>query len=426
MLIMNKSEIIQAYESAKKRYAKLNVDTDSILEIMNNISISIHCWQGDDVGGFETPDSELSGGGLQVTGNYLGKARTISELRQDYEKVLSLLPGTHRVNLHAIYGEFGGKKVDRNEIGPSHFQGWIDWAKKNDVSIDFNPTLFSHPKADSGFTLSSKDKHIRDFWIKHVKKCRKIAEYIGKAQKDVCINNLWIPDGTKDIPIDRYGHRRILKESLEDIYSESLDSNAIKDSVEGKLFGIGSESFVVGSYDFYLAYASQHPDIMICLDMGHFHPTENVGEKIPSILQFQDSLLLHVSRGVRWDSDHVVILNDDLLSVAHEVIRADAVKRTYVALDFFDASINRLGAWVIGTRSTLKSFLIALLEPKEKLKKLEEDKKLFERLAYLEHMKQMPFGAVWDYYCLKKGVPVGVDYIDSVLQYEQDILGKRV
>ena len=422
---MNHSRRIEeSYEIAKQQYATLGVDTEKAMEKLSQISISLHCWQGDDVGGFESSDSSLSGGGIQVTGNYLGKARNAEELRNDLEKVYSLLPGNHRLNLHAIYGEFGGKRVDRDEITVDHFKNWIDWAKQQNIKLDFNATCFSHPKADDGFTLSSKEKSVRDFWIEHVKRCREISAFMGRELESPCIHNLWIPDGSKDSPVDRWQHRVLLKESLDEIYSVEYDSAEMKDAVESKLFGIGSESYVVGSHEFYMGYAISR-DKMICIDLGHFHPTESIADKISAILQFSDELLFHVSRGVRWDSDHVVILNDEVKSVAEEIVRAGVLDRVHIALDFFDASLNRVGAYLIGTRATLKSFLIALLEPIDKLRKLEETGNNFARLALLEELKTMPFAAVWDYYCWKKGVPVGENWIEDVLRYENEVLRKR-
>ncbi len=416
--------IEKSYEIAKQRYADLGVDTEAEMEKLNKISISLHCWQADDVGGFEMPDAALSGGGIQVTGNYPGKARNVNELRMDLEKVYSLLPGNHRLNLHAIYGEFGGKRVDRDEITIDHFKGWVDWAKKQHIKLDFNATCFSHPKANDGFTLSSKNKSIRDFWIEHVKRCREISAFMGRELKSPCIHNLWIPDGTKDSPVDRWTHRALLKDSLDEIFSIENDPNEMKDAVESKLFGIGSESYVVGSHEFYMGYAISRGK-MICIDLGHFHPTESIADKISAILQFSDELLFHVSRGVRWDSDHVVILNDEVKSVAEEIVRAGVLNRVNIALDFFDASLNRIGAYVIGTRATLKSFLIALLEPTEKLRKYEEAGNNFARLALLEELKTLPFGAVWDYYCLKKGVPAGEEWMLDVQRFENLVLNKR-
>jgi L-rhamnose isomerase len=417
-------DVAKNYELAKAQYLELGVDTEQILDGLKKISISLHCWQGDDVGGFEKPDATLSGGGIQATGNYPGKARTIEELQQDYEKALSLIPGTHRINLHAIYGDFGGKLIDRNEITVDQFQCWIDWAKKNNVKIDFNATLFSHPKAESGFTLSSKSKEICEFWIEHVQACRKISEEIGRQLNDTCIHNLWIADGSKDIPVDRATHRKILKESLDKIYSVKLDSKYMKDAIEGKLFGIGSESFVVGSHDFYLSYAIKN-DIILTMDMGHYHPTESVADKISAILPFSDELLLHVSRGVRWDSDHVVILNDDIIALSEEIVRSNSMDKIHIALDYFDASINRIGAWVIGTRSTLISILYAMLQPLEKLRAYEEAGKNFQRLALLEECKSLPFGAVWNKYCSDMNVATGFQWVADIEEYEKEILSKR-
>jgi len=334
-----KSSIEKSYEIAKTRYAELGVDTEIVMEKLSTLSISLHCWQGDDVGGFETPDAILSGGGIQVTGNYPGKARNVNELRMDLEKVYSLLPGKHRLNLHAIYGEFGGKRIDRNEISTEHFKGWVDWAKRQNIKLDFNATCFSHPKADNGFTLSSKNKSTRDFWIEHVKRCREISAFLGRELKSPCIHNLWIPDGTKDSPVDRWTHRALLKDSLDEIYSIKYDQEEMKDAVESKLFGIGSESYVVGSHEFYMGYAISRGK-MVCLDLGHFHPTESIADKISAILQFSDQLLFHVSRGVRWDSDHVVILNDEVKTVAEEIVRAGVLNRVHIALDFFWNTIN--------------------------------------------------------------------------------------
>jgi L-rhamnose isomerase len=416
--------IEQAYVMAKSQYAELGINTDEVIKKMEDVVISLHCWQADDVGGFEKPDAELGGGGIQVTGNYPGKARNANELRQDIEKVMSLLPGKQRFNLHAIYGDFGGEAVDRDQIETGHFQPWIDWARKSGIGLDFNCTCFSHPKADDGFTLSSKDSSVRNFWIEHVKRCRKIGADMGRQLGTPCIHNLWIPDGSKDIPVDRYTLRKILRESLDEIFAEDYPEEYLKDSVESKLFGIGSEAMVVGSYDFYLAYAIRN-NKMICLDNGHYHPTEQVGDKISSCLQFLDELMLHVTRGLRWDSDHVVTFNDEILLIAQEVIRANALSRVNIGLDFFDASINRIGAYVAGTRATQMAFMFALLEPVSKLKEYENEGRNFERLALLEIMKSKPFGAVWDFYCLQSGVPVGIDYISDIQQYEKKVLNER-
>ena len=418
------TSIKKSYELAKEKYAGIGVDTEKAIDVLSKTSISLHCWQGDDVGGFETPDAELSGGGIQVTGNYPGKARTVAELKMDAEKAFSLIPGKHRFNLHASYGEFGGKKIDRDEVEPEHFTGWIEWAKGIDIKLDFNATCFSHPKADDGFTLSSKDESTRKFWIEHVNRCRKISAFMGKELGSSCVHNLWIPDGMKDIPVDRWTHRQLLKESLDEIFNTNYDKAEMKDAIESKLFGIGSKSYVVGSHEFYLGYGISRGK-MVCLDLGHFHPTESIADKISAILQFSDELLFHVSRGVRWDSDHTVILNDDVKAVAEELVRANLLDRVNIALDFFDATLNRIGAWVIGTRATLKSFLIALLEPHSKLKQAEEQRDYFARLALQEEMKTMPFGAVWDYYCLKNNVPVGEALISDVHGYEKEVTSRR-
>jgi len=420
----NSTKIETDYFSARDKYAQYNVDTEEAMSKLGKVSISLNCWQGDDVCGFERPDSSLSGGGIQVTGNYPGKARTPEELRMDLQKAYSLIPGNHRLNLHAIYGEFKGKYTDRDEIETEHFREWVDWAKQENLKLDFNATCFSHPKADSGFTLSSKKKEIRDFWIEHVKRCRNIGSFMGRELKSSCIHNLWIPDGSKDIIVDKYSHRTLLMEALDNIYSVDYELSELKDSIESKLFGIGSEFFVVGSHEFYLGYAISRRK-MICLDMGHFHPTESVADKISSILQFTGELLLHVSRGIRWDSDHVVILNENLLSLSGEIIRANVLDKVHIALDFFDASINRIGAWVIGTRATLKSLLFALLEPVEELTKYENEGNFFARLALLEEMKNMPWGTVWDYYCLKNDVPPGGTWINEIHQYEKEVTSKR-
>ena len=420
-----KNEIIEkSYQLAKEEYAALGVDTDKVLSELDNINISLHCWQTDDVGGFEKPGSVLGGGGIQATGNFPGKAKNIEQMRSDLDKVMSLLPGKQRLNLHAIYGEFGGKLVDRDQIEPKHFQGWIDWAKKRGMGLDFNCTCFSHPLADDGFTLSSKDEKIRKFWVEHTKRCRAIGAEMGKQLGTPSVHNIWIPDGMKDTPVDRNTLRKQLKKSLDEIFAVQYPKNHLKDSVESKLFGIGSESMVVGSHDFYLGYAIKN-NILITLDNGHFHPTEQVGDKISSILQFVDEILLHLTRGVRWDSDHVVTFNDELLLITQEIVRSKALKRVNIGLDFFDASLNRIGAYVIGTKSAQMAFMYALLEPFNKLVKFEEEGRNFERLALLELLKTKPFGAVYDYYCFKSKVPVGQDYIDEIMKYEKEVLLKR-
>ena len=422
--MINNKTIEAEYQNAKAQYAALGVDTEKVLSDIDNINISLHCWQADDVGGFEKPDSELSGGGIQVTGNYQGKAKTLNQLRIDIEKAMSLLPGMQRLNLHAIYGDFKGEIIDRDQIEVKHFQSWIDWAKKLKMGIDFNPTCFSHPYAEDNFTLSSKDRVIRNFWIEHVKRTRRIAAEIGKQLGTPSINNIWIPDGSKDISVDRNTYRTILKESLDEIFREEYPKEYLKDSLESKLFGIGTESMVVGSHEFYMGYAIKN-NKLICLDNGHFHPTEQIGDKISSLLQFVDGLLLHMSRGIRWDSDHVVIFNDEIQLIAQEIVRANVLDRVNIGLDYFDGSLNRIGALVIGARATQLAFLYALLEPTKMLKEYEESGKNFERLAFLELLKTKPFGAVYDYYCLINNVPIGEDYIKEIQKYEVDVLIKR-
>ncbi len=421
---MKKEFIEKAYQIAKEQYAEYGIDTDTVIQKMNEVVISLHCWQTDDVGGFEKPEATLSGGGIQATGNYPGKAKTIAQMRQDLDKVMSLLPGKQRLNLHAIYGEFGGKLVDRNQIDVEHFQGWIDWAKERGMGLDFNATCFSHPRAEDGFTLSSKNEENRKFWVEHVKRCRKIAAEMGKQLGKPCVHNTWIPDGSKDVPIDRNGYRTLLKKSLDEAFSAEYPKEFMKDAIESKLFGIGAESMTVGSHDFYLGYAVKN-NKLICLDNGHFHPTEQVGDKISACLQFVDEILLHVTRPIRWDSDHAVTLNDEIQLIASEIVRNNFFKRVNIGLDFFDASINRIGAYVIGTRAAQQAFLIAMLEPTETLKAYEEKGKNFERLALLEVLKTRSFGAVWDYYCMVNNVPAGGEYISEIQKYETEVLLKR-
>ncbi len=417
--------IEESYTLAKQRYAELGVDTDKVLAQFKDISLSLHCWQGDDVEGFEKTGGTLRGGGIAVTGNSPGKPRTIAELQQDFEKVFSLIPGRHRLNLHAIYGEFSGQKVERNEITPEHFQCWIDWAKRHGLKLDFNPTLFSHPKAGSGFTLSSKSKEIREFWIEHVRRCREISAALGRQLGSPCIHNIWIPDGAKDIYVDRAGHRQLLLDALDNIFATKYPATIMKDSLEGKLFGIGSESFVVGSHDFYLGYAVARR-MMLTLDTGHFHPTESVADKISALLPVLPELLLHLSRGIRWDSDHVVIFNEDIVQIAEEVVKTHSLDRVHLATDYFDASINRIAAYVIGARAVLKAFLYALLEPWRILREHEQRGQTFQQLALLDEMKAMPFGAVWDHYCVQDHVSPGHAWMLEVEKYEKDVLLKRV
>lgn len=416
---MKTEQIQKAFEIAAERYAAIGIDVNSVLDQMQKISLSLHCWQADDVSGFESTGS-LSGG-IQATGNYPGKARNIDEVRSDILTAKSLIPGSHRLNLHEIYGDFGGKFVDRDQVEPKHFQSWIDWAMQNNLKLDFNSTSFSHPKSGN-LSLSNPDKFIRDFWIEHTKRCRAIAEEMGKRQGDPCIMNLWVHDGCKDITVNRLMYRELLKDSLDQIFAKEYCN--MKDCIESKVFGIGLESYTVGSNDFYIGYGASHGK-MVTLDTGHFHPTESVADKISSLLLFTPEIMLHVSRPVRWDSDHVTIMNDDTLDLAKEVVRSNALNRVHIGLDYFDASINRIGAYVIGSRATQKCFLQALLEPTAKLREYELNDKGFEKLALLEECKSLPFGAVWDMFCLKNNVPVGEEYIAEIQKYEREVTSLR-
>ena len=411
-----------AYRLAHERYATLGVDVDRALRALAKIPVSLHCWQGDDVGGFENVGNAL-GGGIAVTGNHPGKARTPDELRADLEKALSLIPGQHRLNLHAMYGEFGGRKVDRDAIEPAHFKNWISWAKANGLGLDFNPTCFSHPKAADGFTLSHRDKGIRQFWIEHCQRSREIGAAMGKALGTPCVTNVWIPDGFKDTPADRQSPRERLVAALDEVFKEPLPAKHNLDAVEGKLFGIGAESCTVGSHEFYLGYAITRRKLL-CLDAGHFHPTESIADKISSVLLYVPEILLHVSRGVRWDSDHVVTFTDELQAIAREVIATGHADRVHLGLDYFDASINRIAAWVIGTRNLLRALLLALLEPPA-IRAAELAGDNTARLALQEESKSLPFGAVWDYYCETKGVPVGEAWLAEVKGYGKSVLNKR-
>ncbi|PIX43776.1 MAG: L-rhamnose isomerase [Armatimonadetes bacterium CG_4_8_14_3_um_filter_58_9] len=411
------------YTHAKESYAAFAVDADAALDRLAGIPISINCWQGDDVGGFENLGGELTGG-IAATGNYPGKARTADELRGDLSKVYSLLAGKHRLNLHAIYADFDGEVVDRDAITPQHFAQWIAWAKEEGIGLDFNPSYFSHPRADDGWTLASRDKGTRDFWVQHGLACREIAAAMGIALGTMCTHNVWIPDGEKDLPADRWTPRELLRESLDRIFAVNLDPAHVKDAVEPKLFGIGSEAYVVGSYDFYLAYAIENKK-MLCLDTGHFHPTEQIADKLSAVLTFLDDVLLHVSRGIRWDSDHVVILGDEVRALAEEIIRGDSTDRVFIGLDFFDASINRIAAWVIGARAMQKALLLALLQPTGMLKELEAADDRTARLAIMEDFKSMPLAAVWDFFCDTHGVPAGAAWLNDVRKYEEEVLSKR-
>ncbi len=417
---MTTASIQNNYQAATERYASLGVDTGKALQILQTIPLSLHCWQGDDVTGFEQQGGDM--GGIMATGNYPGKARNPSELRADISKALELIPGKHRVNLHAIYAE-QKNKADRNELTVEHFSNWIGWAKQNKLGLDFNGTFFAHPKAANGRTLSHQDQAIRRFWVEHGQACRKIGALMGEQLGSPCVTNIWVPDGSKDVPVDRKTPRELLTLSLDEIFAEDLNPNHNLDAVEGKLFGLGSEAYVVGSYDFYLAYAVAR-NKMLCLDTGHFHPTESVADKLSSVLLQLNKVLLHVSRGLRWDSDHVVVLSDDIRSLCEELIRGNYLEKTTIGLDFFDASINRVAAWVIGSRAALKALLIALLEP-EYLRELEQNEDFTARLALMEDLKSLPFGAVWDFYCLQKDVPLDTLWINEVRQYEKTVQALR-
>ena len=422
---LSDAQIEASYEQAKEQYSALGVDVDAAVDAALQIPISLHCWQGDDVGGFETKDEAVEGGGIMATGNFPGKARTADELRQDLKKATDLLPGAHRINVHAFYCETGGDVVDRDRLEPRHFANWIGWAQQNNIGLDFNPTYFAHPKANDGFTLAHPDKAIRDFWIEHGIVSRRISEAMGDALGGEVVNNHWIPDGAKDHPADRSTPRQRLVESLDAIFDDSLGigPNCV-DAVEGKLFGLGMEDYTVGSNDFYANYALSRGKIL-CLDMGHFHPTESIADKITAHLPFHKKLLIHTSRPIRWDSDHVVLFSDDVRNVFLEVARARALDKVYVALDFFDASINRVGAYVIGTRATRKAILYGLVDPTQQLQQLESEGKLAAKLGLMEDLKTMAFNTVWDMACLKAQVPVGAGWIDEMESYESSVLSGR-
>ncbi len=413
-----------AYRFALEEYSACGVDAEAALATLAATPISLHCWQGDDVGGFERPGAVLGGGGIQVTGSHPGKARTLPELRADLDEALRLIPGRHRVNLHAIYGDFDGKKVERNEVLPEHFAGWIDWAKSRGLGLDFNPTFFSHPLADDGFTLSHKDAAVRKFWIEHAIACRRIGASMGRALGKPAVTNLWIPDGCKDLPVDRKAPRERLENALDAVFKEPIEVRENIDALESKLFGIGSESYVVGSHEFYLGYAVKRQKV-ICLDMGHFHPTESVADKVSSLHQFAPGMLLHLSRGVRWDSDHVVLFDDPTRAILEEVVRGGFLERTYIGLDFFDGSINRIAAWVVGARNALKCLLSALLEPLAELRRLENHGELGARLALLEEAKTLPLASVWNEFCRRQNAPADRMWMQEIRRYEKEVLNSR-
>lgn len=414
----------KGFEFAKEAYAKMGVDVEAAIARVQNIPVSMHCWQGDDVRGFENPDGDLTGG-IQTTGNYPGRARNITELRADIEKAMSMIPGKKRLNIHAIYLDNLGETVARNEIEPKHFASWVDWAKQNDCGLDFNPTCFSHPMSDDGLTLSHPSKEVRDFWVEHCIASRKIAEYFGKELNNTAVTNYWVPDGFKDITVDRYGARARLLDSLDRIFAGKVDTKHNLNAVESKVFGIGAESCTVGSHEFYMGYAMTRPDMLLTLDAGHYHPTEVISDKISSVLLYGKDILLHVSRPVRWDSDHVVILDDELRAIAQEILRNGAEKRVHIGLDYFDASINRIAAWVIGMRNMQKALLMAALEPTAKLAECEHTFDYTTRLALLEEQKTLPFAAVWEEYCERNNVPAGAEWLDEVKTYEKNVLSAR-
>ncbi len=412
------------YHQARDTYASQGIDTEEALKTLAGIPLSIHCWQADDVGGFEQADAGLGGSGLAVTGNYPGKPRTMAEFRQDLEKAFSLIPGHHRLSLHASYGDFSNGFPGRDRIGPEHFESWVAWAREHGLKLDFNATFFSHFMVKNGYTLASRDKTVRDYWIEHGRRCREISSYMGRELDDICIHNIWIPDGEKDITPSRLEHREYLRDSLDQILDHPLPSCTMRDSVESKLFGIGTETFVVGSHEFYLGYAITK-NTMLTLDIGHFHPTESVADKISSVFLYIDELLFHVTRGIRWDSDHVVAWNDPLTELMQELVWSGHLPKAHIGLDFFDATLNRVGAYAIGARNTLKALLWALLLPTDKLRQYEREGKYFERLALYEEFKNLPFGAVWDRFCEINEVPTGTKYIDEVGKYEKEVLSKR-
>ncbi|MCF3650830.1 L-rhamnose isomerase [Synoicihabitans lomoniglobus] len=416
---------MKPYDFARDAYAELGVDTEKAIKKALSIPVSLHCWQADDVRGLETPREGLAGGGIMATGGYPGRARNGDEMRADLSKVLDLLPGKHRLNLHAFYAETGDTVVERDAIEPRHFTGWTDWAKSEKIGLDFNPTYFAHPLANDGYTLSHADKSVRQFWIDHAQACRRIAQDFATKLKSPCVHNHWVPDGAKDAPADRFAPRQRLRDSYDAIFGDdSIDRTKCVDAVEGKLFGLGSEEYVVGSQEFYSNYALSR-DLVLCLDLGHFHPTESVADKVSTHLQFHQKLLLHTSRPIRWDSDHVVILDDAVRNLFLEIGRGKAWNKIFVALDFFDASINRLAAYVIGTRATRQAMLCGLLDPTSRLKAAEKAGSGHERLALMEHTRALPWGVVWDELCRRANVPVGADWLQDVATYESKVLSHR-
>lgn len=412
----------ERYQEAKVRYAEIGVDTEAALQKLQEVKISMHCWQGDDVKGFLNPDGELTGG-IMATGDYAGAAHTPDQLRQDMEKALALIPGKHKINLHAIYLDTD-EAVDLDEIEPKHFEKWAKWANEQGVGLDFNPTFFSHPMMKDGMTLAHPDKEVRDYWIEHGKRSRKIAEYLGKETGQTCINNFWMPDGMKDNPIDRYTPRKRMMESLDEIFAEDLNEAYTQEAVESKLFGLGAEAYTVGSHEFYMGYGLTR-DKLICLDAGHFHPTEVISNKLSSLALFSKGIMLHVSRPVRWDSDHVVIMDDELQEIGKEIVRNDLLDKTNIGLDFFDATINRIAAWVVGTRNTQKALLKAMLEPTNELKQIELENDYTKRMAFTEELKDFPYADVWNYFCEQNDAPVGMNWYEEVMNYERDILSTR-
>lgn len=421
---MNKQDqVLKAYEIAKEVYKEWGVDVEAVLRAVDEVPISLHCWQGDDVTGFESSDGQLTGG-IQATGNYPGKARNAAELRADLEKAMSLIPGKLKVNIHALYAETNGEKVERDSLLPQHFENWVKWAKANGLGLDYNPSCFSHPYSADGFTLSHQNDEIRNFWIRHCKTSRRIGAYFGKELGMPAVTNVWIPDGYKDIPVDRTAPRERLQKALDEVFEEEINPAYNLDAVESKVFGIGAEAYTVGSNEFYLGYAVKNRKLLT-LDSGHFHPTEVISDKISAVLQYVDQILLHVSRPMRWDSDHVVILDDELQAIAKEVVRGNYLSRVHIGLDFFDASINRIAAWVIGTRNMRKALMIAMLEPTLMLRNIEKEGDYTSRLALMEELKTAPFAAVWDYYLYINNMPIGKDWLDEVKRYENEVLLKR-